>query len=247
MFNRVDETSRSTNRKKSHVNDREFGIVTCRRSAQSRFVRIRVTEQGDVRASLPLRAPLYMVQELLDASREEIRTLVAAQKAKRVHYRSGMTIGHSHRLNIVHGPVDTPKRSLKGQDIIVTIPMASTPASEHVQSYISSQVRRALKREAMAYLPRRLRYLADQYGFVYDRERFGNQSGRWGSCSSSGTISLNVALMNLPHVLIDYVLIHELAHTSQMNHSRDFWDIVERCMPDYREHRKLLKNMSPIG
>jgi predicted metal-dependent hydrolase len=52
--------------------------------------------------------------------------------------------------------------------------------------------------------------------------------------------------MNLPFELIDYVLIHELAHTKQMNHSPAFWNIVETCMPDYKQHRKTLKSMSPI-
>lgn len=246
MFNRADGTSPSTKRSRSHIIDDEFGIIVCRRSPQSRFVRLRVTEAGVIRASLPKRAPLYMVQELLDGSRDEIRRLVAAQQSKRIRYSDGMTIGHSHRLRIVHGAVDVPTKKIHQQEIMVTLPYEMTIDDASAQTFISEQVRRALRREAMAYLPRRLRYLADQYGFAYERERFGNQSGRWGSCSTSGTISLNVALMNLPHALIDYVLIHELAHTKQMNHSHDFWALVERCMPDFREHRKLLKTMSPI-
>lgn len=223
MRNHVDETSRSTKRNRSHIVDSEFGVIVCRRNSQARFVRIRVTEQGVIRASLPKRAPLYMVQELLDASREEIRQLVNTQQAKRTHYADGMQIGHSHRLRIVHDDVTEPARKLDGQTLTITVPSDTDIQSDNVQAYISAQVRRTLRREAMAYLPRRLRYLADRHGFTYERERFGNQTGRWGSCSTSGTISLNVALMNLPHVLIDYVLIHELAHTKQMNHSRDFW------------------------
>lgn len=246
MFNRVDEASRSTKASGSRVIDPEFGVVVCRRSAQARFVRVRVGDDGTVRASLPKRAPLYMVRELLESSRLEIRKLVADQKAKRVHYHDGMHIGHSHSLRISFEDVDLPKRTLTGQVIHIQLPRSYRQDTEMAQSFISKQVKRALKREAMAYLPRRLSYLATTFGFTYARERFGNQSGRWGSCSSSGTISLNVALMNLPHELIDYVLIHELAHTRQMNHSSDFWELVERCMPEYRQHRKILKTMSPI-
>lgn len=246
MFSRADETSPSTKPSRLQIVDAEFGVVVCRRSAQARFVRVRVTGEGAVRASLPKRAPLYMVRELLDASRDEIRRLVNAQKAKRIPYRNGMNIGHSHRLRIEHADVDKPRRVVSGQEIIVRLPSTSQLDSSAAQDFLSAQVRWMLRREAMAYLPRRLSYLADTHGFSYKRERFGNQTGRWGSCSSSGTISLNVALMNLPHELIDYVLIHELAHTRQMNHSSDFWDIVEKCMPSYREHRKILKTMSPI-
>lgn len=246
MFNRVDEASPSTKPSRSRIVDAEFGTIVCRRSTQARFVRIRVSEDGTVRASLPKRAPLYMVQELLDTSRLEIRKLVSAQKSKRVRYHDGMAIGHSHRLRISYEDIEAPKRTLSGQDIAVRLPYGYRQDDDVAQAFISQQVKRALKREAMAYLPRRLGYLADMFGFEYARERFGNQSGRWGSCSSSGTISLNVALMNLPHELIDYVLIHELVHTRQMNHSADFWELVERCMPEYKQHRKILKTMSPI-
>lgn len=247
IFNRDDVTSPSTKAKKrSEIIDEEFGVIAYRRSPGSRYVRLRVTEDGAVRASLPMRAPLYMIRELLDSSREEIRKLIEAGHAKRVEYVSGMSIGHSHRLSIRYEPVSEPRKAVHGQDITVVLPHSYRQTPVEAQRYISEQVKRALRREATAYLPRRLRYLADTFGFDYERERFGNQRGRWGSCSSSGTISLNVALMNLPHDLIDYVLVHELAHTKQMNHSEDFWNIVESCMPEYRERRKLLKSMSPI-
>jgi len=79
----------------------------------------------------------------------------------------------------------------------------------------------------------------------YSGVRFANQKGRWGSCSTAGVISLNVALMKLPEALIDYVLVHELAHTKHMNHSADFWDLVEQYYPEYRLARKELRDYSP--
>jgi predicted metal-dependent hydrolase len=246
MFSHVAATSPSTSPKKAQIIDEEFGVIAYRRTPQARLVRLRVTEDGVVRASLPKRAPLYMVTELVNSSRAEIRKIIEAQHARRVRYESGMTIGHSHRLYIEHAPVDQPFKKISGQSLLITLPLENKLSDPLIHSYVSLQVKGVLKREAKAYLPRRLRYLADMFGFTYDRERFGNQRGRWGSCSSSGTISLNVALMNLPHDVIDYVLIHELAHTKQMNHSVDFWGIVESCMPDYKERRKILKTMSPI-
>lgn len=246
IFNRDDVASPSTKKTVSTINDPEFGPVAYRRSAQAHFVRIRVTEDGAVRATLPKRAPLYLARELLDSSRLEIRKMVATQKAKRVSYHDGMMIGRSHRLQISYSDITAPRKKISGQTIDITLPENHRGHSDLAHDYVSVQVKQALRREAAAYLPRRLRYLANTYGFSYTKERFGNQKGRWGSCSASGTISLNVALMNLPLEMIDYVLIHELAHTKQMNHSPKFWEVVEGCMPDFRVHRKMLKTMSPI-
>ncbi|MDR2063462.1 MAG: M48 family metallopeptidase [Candidatus Nomurabacteria bacterium] len=102
-----------------------------------------------------------------------------------------------------------------------------------------------LQSKARRILPERLQELARLGDFKYEKVRFSHSSSRWGSCSGKGTISLNIALMQLPPVLIDYVLIHELAHTRQMNHSAVFWKEVERCDKNYKRHRKMLKLHSP--
>ncbi|MDR2336699.1 MAG: M48 family metallopeptidase [Candidatus Nomurabacteria bacterium] len=102
-----------------------------------------------------------------------------------------------------------------------------------------------LRGKAKRFLPVRLRELAKLGGFTYEKVRFSHSSSRWGSCSNNGTISLNIALMKLPPALIDYVLIHELAHTRQMNHSADFWQEVEKYDRNYKKHRKMLKLHSP--
>ena len=72
-------------------------------------------------------------------------------------------------------------------------------------------------------LTRRLRHLAKKYGFTYNRVFIRNQKTRWGSCSHKNNISLNMKLVKLPDELMDYVILHELAHTRFKNHSNDFW------------------------
>lgn len=105
--------------------------------------------------------------------------------------------------------------------------------------------KKILMKRAKAYLPYRLEYFAKLYGYTYDRLRFSHANTRWGSCSSSRTISLNIGLMQVPEPLRDYVLLHELAHLHHLDHSPAFWDEVAAHDPHYKEHRRRLKAYSP--
>lgn len=227
----------------STINDEEFGTIAVRRSARASHVRIRVAPNGTLRASMPLYAPVFMLKRLIKNSRGELRTMLATQMPT-YEFENGMQIGKSHTL-VVRPSMNGLHVERHGQQIIVSLPVDDTLASPGVSQAIREVVIPALRIEAKSYLPKRLSYLAKQMGYSYERVRFSHASGRWGSCSSSGTISLNIALMKLPHELIDYVLVHELCHTAQMNHSDAFWKLVAEGDPKYKLHRKALKLHTP--
>lgn len=105
--------------------------------------------------------------------------------------------------------------------------------------------KKLLTKKAKEYLPYRLEYFAKLYGYTYARCRLSHAATRWGSCSSSGTISLNIGLMQVPEVLRDYVILHELAHLNHMDHSAAFWAEVGEHDPRYKDHRRKLKAFSP--
>lgn len=95
---------------------------------------------------------------------------------------------------------------------------------------------------ALAYIPGRVAYFAEQIGVDYGRITIRNQKTRWGSCSGKGNLNFNCLLMLAPPEVIDYVVVHELCHRKEMNHSKAFWDEVERILPDYKKYAQWLKN-----
>ena len=79
-------------------------------------------------------------------------------------------------------------------------------------------------------------------GVIFGRIAIKNTKTRWGSCSSLGNLNVHWELVLMPPAILDYVVVHELAHRKEMNHSPRFWAEVEKVLPDYRERRKWLKD-----
>jgi hypothetical protein len=100
----------------------------------------------------------------------------------------------------------------------------------------------ALRQRAIHELPRQLLALAAEHGVTVRRVSIRNQRTRWGACSPSGTITLNWRLIQAPDFVRDYVLIHELMHRRELNHSRRFWRLVAAACPRMAEARAWLKH-----
>jgi len=88
-----------------------------------------------------------------------------------------------------------------------------------------------------------LNKFAEEFGFHYNRLSIRSQKTRWGSCSNNKNISLNSKLLLMPEEIASYVMIHELCHTIEMNHSHKFWALVRECDPNYQKHRQELKSL----
>lgn len=100
----------------------------------------------------------------------------------------------------------------------------------------------ALADRAVRVIPERVKYYAPLVGVTYGRITIRSQHTRWGSCSGKGNLNFNCLLMLCPAEVLDYVVVHELCHRREMNHSSKFWAEVARVLPDYTQHRKWLKD-----
>ncbi len=98
-----------------------------------------------------------------------------------------------------------------------------------------------LTKEAQRVIPILVRQYAHKMNVTYGKITIRHQRTRWGSCSSTGNLNFNCLLMKAPRRVQEYVVVHELAHRLEMNHSDSFWKIVEDIMPDYKDSKKWLK------
>jgi predicted metal-dependent hydrolase len=188
---------------------------------------------------------MFLAKQLLNDSRANIRNSLDKIRQHKTTYQDGDIIGKVHRLRIKQDNSVGYSHRLGRSELVVFTPVVAP--QDMVQRTIHEGITKAMRVQARSYLPRRLKTLADQHGFCYIKLRYSSAGTRWGSCSSEGTISLNIWLMQLPFELIDYVILHELTHTRHMNHSDGFWAELVLFVPNYRELRRQLKHHHPYA
>jgi predicted metal-dependent hydrolase len=105
----------------------------------------------------------------------------------------------------------------------------------------SKRMYTAYKERARAFISERVRYWSSYYPYPFSKIVIRNQKSRWGSCSHTGVLSFNYKLYFLAPELVDYVVVHELCHLQEMNHSRSFWCLVEKHIKNYRDLRGQLR------
>jgi len=100
------------------------------------------------------------------------------------------------------------------------------------------------KEKAKKIITERVNHFGKLYGFEFDRISIRSQRTRWGSCSKNGNLNFNYKLIYLSEEIMDYVIVHELCHLDQFNHSKRFWFLVSEIIPDYKELRRELKKLN---
>lgn len=221
-----------------------IGNVTLVKRRSSKNIRLSLLPNGEVRVSLPLWAPyqlgLAFIQKKADWI-ERNRTL------RRSVLRQGQRIGKAHRLVFDAQPsAKAPTARVARGTVKITLPQSMPDSYPEVQRVAQAAAERTLRAEAKQLLPRRLNQLAALHGFTYRTVSVKRLRSRWGSCNEKQSIVLNIFLMQLPWEYIDYVLLHELVHTRHMHHGPEFWQTLERCLPQARRLRKHMRAFQPL-
>lgn len=158
-------------------------------------------------------------------------------------YNSGDTFqirGESFTLSITEE--DRQSHTAKIKDDIINIKLSIHDSKQHTQKAIKHLLSRVLSHRYLPEITKRVHDLNHEFfGKEIKNVKLKYNTSNWGSCSSSGNINLSSRLLFAPQEVLDYVIIHELAHTYEMNHSSKFWDLVRKAMPDYKEKEKWLK------
>ena len=189
-------------------------------------VTFRALPGGEMRVTVPWGLSQREFQDALERMRPRLRRLVAKQQPYPLlqpGYR-----WQSGRVEIRIEPGRLPRLMLHSEPGIVSVAVPPAMECSGQQELLRKAVMRGLQHQGRLYLPQRLAALATQVGASYTKVAISCSRSRWGSCSNQGHISLSCFLMLLPDPLIDYVLLHELAHTHEMNHSPRFWAWLDR-------------------
>jgi predicted metal-dependent hydrolase len=207
--------------------------VVIRESTRSRRLALRVHDCAQVEVVVPRGTPLRLVEQFVGGHLDWIATRVARARARarppepfppaRIDL---VALGESWQLHLAGGE-GPPRVRVQGDGLLRLTGQGSVARQR-------AALLRWLSGRAREVLPAWLAEIAAEQGMHYGAVSIRLQRTRWGSCSARGRISLNLALLFQPPDVLRYLLVHELAHTRHMDHSRRFWAVVAACEPQYR-------------
>jgi hypothetical protein len=226
-----------------YINIEQVGSVSFTINERSRRIRLSVKSDGEIVVSMP---PTALYRDAIRFVESKTEWLIKQQ----TKIQAGLTLfapescfkTRFHQLAITKGNTDRVYNRVGNGVIQIFIPEKVNHEQPKVQEFIKKTLIDVMRWEAKIYLPKRLKELADKHGFKYQDVSIKNTKTRWGSCSFTNNINLNLHLMRVPEHLIDYVLLHELAHTVVKNHGEKFWLFLENCYPNARKADKEMNN-----
>lgn len=211
---------------KKSITDKDLGVILLTKSSRAKRLIIKLKPDSVV-VTLPIYSSYEEAMKFVENKREWILTnkkkLQNKQKPicnespiKTLTFEVALKVAQRKDFFI----------NLKGGFLTIEYPETVIPESEKAQKVFRQAIEKGLRHEANRILPKMLKELAITHGFTYGKTKIMSGKTRWGSCSSKGNINLSFYLLLLPKHLVEYVLLHELCHTKEMNHGVKFWALL---------------------
>ena len=224
----------------------EVGDVLFRHSYKARYLSISMKPFIGVRVSVPVGMSYSSAVRMVNGKKswiiQHLNKMKEFEKQQTIFNEHSDYCTKSRKLYLKQADRKNISVRLSEGKINVLYPTELNSDSREVQNAIRKGIERALKIEAKLFLPDRVKSLASKFSFKFNKLSLKNIKSRWGSCSRNNNINLSVHLMRLPEHLIEYVILHELAHTIHHNHSPHFWNLLNDITGNAKLLDKELRN-----
>lgn len=224
----------------------DVGEISIKKRKSSHRMSLRVKPGGDVNLNIPYFVSFSEGEKYLNAKKEWIirskEKLARLIPEKTIYNINNLPHTKYHEFIFTKSEKDKLRIKISQGLAEIVIPVNLSTESDEVQDFIALSIIETLRKEAKIILVQRTWELAKKHNFKINRIFIKNMKTRWGSCSTEGNINLNLHLMSLPDHLINYVILHELAHTIQHNHSQLFWSELDKYTGNAKLLAKELRN-----
>lgn len=203
-----------------------------RYSRKAKYLRLQINNDNQLEVVLPGRVSINEAEKFI---REKSGWIIKHLKTSNIKEEKYLILGKEIKATQSFDFfIQKHEVSFQNSELKIISPYNS---KEHIRKIYEEW----LKNQAKTYIPELVNKLAEKYKFRINKIFIRGQKTRWGSCSSKNNLSFNYKLMMYRKEIIEYVIVHELCHLIEMNHSKKFWDNVDRLIPDYKILRKELK------
>jgi len=229
------------------LSDPELGTIEFVRNERSKHIRVRILSNS-LKVTLPPRSTENDAIKFINSIRPKL--IQKQSKLEKGLEKRNILIDENSRLQTLTFVVDAKPVNrkniyfaLKSSTLNIEFPVGTDCYATETQQHFWNGISYFMRKEAKRLLPDRTKQLADKFGFTFSDVKIQSSKTRWGSCSGVKSINLSLYLMLLPAHLIDYVILHELCHTREMNHGDRFWAWMDKVTDGKsKELRKELKN-----
>ncbi len=233
-----------------YINIDEIGNVELNISNRARKLKLGIRPSGTPYVVYPNHPDISInyIISFVEKHKQWIINQKNITSEKQYIYQNGSSIKlyDDSFINIItNANCNEPISSYIKDNVQIVFPINTTFNTAKVQQYIKGIIDIVLREKASTGFPPLVKRYAQKFNLSYNRVSIKNTKTRWGSCSSTKNINLNLQLARIPNKFVHYVILHELAHTVEMNHSPRFWQLLEKIHPNAKQTDKALKAFHP--